>query len=1238
MASVILSSAGAAIGSGIPVVGPLIGGTLGRVLGSSVGGTIDNAIFGVASKTQDGARLSDLNVQVSTYGKMIPIVYGSVRIAGNVIWSRPIKETVTSSTTSSGGGKGGGGTRTTTNHYSYTVSLAIGLCEGEITEVVRAWADAQLLDMSQGSWRLYKGTQDQLPDSYIESFEGVGKTPAYRGLAYVVLEDFPLAEYGNRIPNFTFEVKRKARGAEYQGKSAEEFVTSVVLIPGAGEFVYDTQVQYHIAGMQAGTSWAATGDKEAVNRHTPFDKANMLVSLDQMQETLPNVEWVSVVVSWFGTHLDAAACTIHAGVEYHTGGITQPDTWSVGGVNRASAYAITHEGDSPRYGGTPSDASVVRLLTELRSRGLKVMLYPMFFMDVAGKPWRGRVTGSASDVATFFTKTQGYNAFIEHYAHLCAVLVDGFIIGSELVGLTKVSSSAGVYPAVNQLVSLAANVRGILGADVTLTYAADWSEYHHTDGGWYHMDTLWASPNIDVIGIDAYFPLTNASQSALGYDVDAVREGWVSGEGADYYYTDEARTTTVALSPAYAWKKLEWFWDNTHTNPNGSVTAWTPRAKKIWFTEYGFPSVDGATNQPNVFYDPHSSESAFPRFSGGRVDFRAQRVGILATEAQWADSACVERRFLWTWDARPYPYYPDLSAVWADSAAWVTGHWVTGKFGMSSLAAIVQALCVRAGLDVERIDVTRLTGNVEGYVLTRQASVRSMLEELMQAYRFDALESDGVLRFIPRGGTVAATIPMSQLVRPEGDAVLQLTREQAQQLPDAVHVIYLSRDRLYQYNTQSSYRAADLSQDSLTLTLPLVMTDAEAYSLAEMTLAQLWQERQGLRFWLHREYAHLEVTDTLRLEGEGIAHTVRITAIMQDKGLMRVDAVTQDASVYDVNLSAPTTAATSAVTLASVRADIGDTQCVLLNLPLLPAQQANPSRLVCYAAAKGQSAGWKGAALYRSDDGGANYLRVLEMPVAATMGSLISISPLASGADGACGNVIDRRTRIIVALHRDDALESITELGLLNGGNFALLGAEIIQFQTAQEFSVGVWEISGLLRGRLGSHTAIASHVAGEDFIVLDARVQPLEMDDALLGLPRHYKAVSIGRTLGSAQAFTFTTTGESLRPYAPVHGQIVRDTITGDAVISWIRSTRAGAQWRDYVDAALAQSQETYVVEIINGAGDVVHMAQAHTPSYTYTHTQQLADFGALPSVLTARIAQLSESVGRGSICEIVG
>src|SRR5690606_26109313 len=93
--------------------------------------------------------------------------------------------------------------------------------------------------------------------------------------------------------------------------------------------------------------------------------------------------------------------------------------------------------------------------------------------------------------------------------------VDAFIIGSELRGLTQIRSGAGTYPAVSQLITLANDCRSRLGAGTKISYAADWSEYfgHHPQDGsgdvYFHLDPLWASPNVDFIGIDNYMPLSD---------------------------------------------------------------------------------------------------------------------------------------------------------------------------------------------------------------------------------------------------------------------------------------------------------------------------------------------------------------------------------------------------------------------------------------------------------------------------------------------------------------------------------------------------------------------------------------------------------------------------------------------------------------------------------------------------------------------------------------------------------
>ncbi len=373
MAAIVLaaaaSSAATSLGASAFVAG-LAGG-----VGGFAGGFIDRAIFGTKAKiSQEGSRLTDLMVQASTYGKAIPLVYGNTRIAGNVIWSQPIQEHVTTTTQSSGGGKGGGGggVETTTTNYTYTASLAVAICEGPITEVLRVWADSKQLDLTQGSYTLYLGTEDQLPDTFMSSFYPAGQTPGHRGMAYVVIKDFPLADYGNRIPNFTFEVRRTMKKAN----DLEDRITDISFIPGAGEYVYDTVVQEKTTGQtDVNGNFIQAGKVVKINQNNLSAKADLLVAMDDLKNTLPNVQWVSVVVNWFGDTLDPAAIVIKPAAEFNgQGARVLPDEWEVGSFNRGNAHVILTFGDgSPTYGGTPTDKSIVRICQELKARGYSVL-------------------------------------------------------------------------------------------------------------------------------------------------------------------------------------------------------------------------------------------------------------------------------------------------------------------------------------------------------------------------------------------------------------------------------------------------------------------------------------------------------------------------------------------------------------------------------------------------------------------------------------------------------------------------------------------------------------------------------------------------------------------------------------------------------------------------------------------------------------------------------------------------
>jgi hypothetical protein len=187
----------------LTTVGSAIGGPIGGAIGAIIGQQIDGRLF--APKARQGPRLGELAVQTSSYGSQIPKLFGTMRVAGTVIWATDLRE----ERSRSGGGKG----QPKTVSYSYSANFAVALSGRPIVAVRRIWADGKLLRGAAGDfktatdYRLHLGGEDQTVDPLIAAVEGAGQAPAYRGIAYAVFEDFQLADYGNRIPSLTFEVE-----------------------------------------------------------------------------------------------------------------------------------------------------------------------------------------------------------------------------------------------------------------------------------------------------------------------------------------------------------------------------------------------------------------------------------------------------------------------------------------------------------------------------------------------------------------------------------------------------------------------------------------------------------------------------------------------------------------------------------------------------------------------------------------------------------------------------------------------------------------------------------------------------------------------------------------------------------------------------------------------------------------------------------------------------------------------
>ena len=187
----------------LATVGRFLGGPIGSAIGAVVGNVIDREILFKPAGRQ-GPRLTELQVQTSSYGTPLQRVFGTMRVGGCVIWSTDLIE----SKSTSSGGKG----QPSTTSFSYSASFAVALSGRPIVGVGRIWADGKLLRgaggdfKSETGFRLHLGDEDQSVDPLIAAAEGAGLTSAHRGVAYAVFEHFQLADYGNRIPSLTFEV------------------------------------------------------------------------------------------------------------------------------------------------------------------------------------------------------------------------------------------------------------------------------------------------------------------------------------------------------------------------------------------------------------------------------------------------------------------------------------------------------------------------------------------------------------------------------------------------------------------------------------------------------------------------------------------------------------------------------------------------------------------------------------------------------------------------------------------------------------------------------------------------------------------------------------------------------------------------------------------------------------------------------------------------------------------------
>lgn len=546
------------------------------------------------------------------------------------------------------------------------------------------------------------------------------------------------------------------------------------------------------------------------------------------------------------------------------------------------------------------------------------------------------------------------------------------------------------------------------------------------------------------------------------------------------------------------------------------------------------------------------------------------------------------------------------------------------------LADIVEDLCLRVGLESYDIDVTDLIGvEVDGFAVSGITASRAAIQHLQRAYWFDAAEIDGQLTFIRRGGASVAEIPSDDLGandgRSDSSELVQSERTEEDQIPTLVNVAYQAAAADYQPGVQTAQKDATVGDHPTNIELPLSLTDLKAKEIADVLLYDEWMRRNARRFRTTREYAYLTPTDVVTVEDDEATYTVRIEEVRASHGLLEFGCVDEDSAVYEPNSEAGSVEVPNPLTL------VGATQLVLLDIPILLTPDEGPG---LYAAARGYTgSSWPGARLYMSIDGGGNYSSVGAFSQEAVIGSCVE--PL---GDWTGGNYIDSINKLRVVLKSGASLQSATVEQLLTGANICAVGSEadgweLVQFKTAELISGTTWEISGLLRGRLGTEWRMDSHDDGESFVLLEqGKIIRVGADLASMGVSRIYKAVTNGALLPFTSGKSFTNAMVCLECYSPVNANATG--FGGDIVITWDRRGRLDNGWLDNIDVPLSEATEAYEIDILSDDSPpaVLRTLTSTTDSVTYTAAQQVTDFGSpVPSQILVRIYQMSASVGRG-------
>lgn len=1171
--STILSGVGYVVGGyfGYPQLGAIIGGALGS--------NID------ANRMPD-SKLDDLKAAKVSLGTPISLLFGHPRSGGNLIWCSDAIES------GEEGGKGGG--PTTSNYVRH---ILIKLSEDISGPITRIWfggklvyntlatADDDTIDASIEGGQIqqvinYSGAPDQMPDSTYAAGVGNENALAYRGCSTAALIGIACGPSG-QLPPITVETAGRAAGEDInrtvkiKGLWAEADFRGD---PPEGSTVGGTKVTAVTAG--GVMTYVASGDGE-------------MPGLDglpgSVDTTKPGRSNGDRAISVFG--VPGGKCRVGFAGDGLTRLIDIEDEFGLLGTSElrasifdgkiafATSLAVGSGIGTPGNDYDGAEGVLGYIYVHRVSDGdllFKVEYYSFF--DVLDSVVINKTKIWALGEGTILEYDQLGPVYVTSFAPPAGSGHRIFV--SDAGVLCCANSSAQIYRWIEEEWVLFATMNDYLIDGVPLVLGTDVADHAVKGAAAYAITTTRIIP--DETETYDYFIWSGDGDLEEGrrntpeqivyeliYQRGASLHGNLRGRSFTYTYGDTG--TNLRYSYHSSWIK----------------TGETP---------YPLPDSDGRQLTYTV--------TDYRYYSPGIGDDTP--TGMYATT--WGITIYRYRRELEPEEPTP-KFYVDLYRKRMDVDLY--------ELTEPTLQEVVEALCVRAGLTLEQIDAGDLsTKLVHSLAVSQVGPTSSTLEMLMIVYKFFCTESGGKLIFKFFGADPVRTLAYADLGATFGDPpvnALPIIRGNELELPSLESARYANIDNDYQDGLESSDRLNASTQSATVSEYAIGLTPNEAKQLVvtnqQIRVASL---RRVGPFSVGPENRDLEPGDSILVyDDKGSVYQVFIQKAAYDRGVMTLEGLTEDTSAY----TSDAITANDYTNSTTVRPP-PETEFEILDIPLLSDESDTPH---LHVVAKPERFPWSGYSFQRSPDD-ISYSEVYQDNSIGIFGTCSTTLAQWTG-----GNVVDGLSTVTVDVGAGQ-LSSITRTELLTSRqNLAMVGNEMLQFQTAELVTTGVYILSGFAR-YLGG-TEWVGHGPSERFVLLKpSTLESVNLNLADYGITRYYKAVTLGRNPNTADSESFAPELVSMKPVAPGNLRLI-NLPNGDVLLRWVRRTRYQSNSLRGI-VPLGETTEAYTVDIYDGP-TLLRTISTTTTEATYTAAQQTTDGVDSGTDLIIRVRQVGALQG---------